>query len=100
MAVQGLWPDLTLLFDLPPDQGLARAMARNVQDGTEASEGRFEAERLEFHVRVRQGYLAWAGLHADRFVVIDASRDEDAVWQDVLAAVEPRLPGLRPEAAR
>jgi dTMP kinase len=99
LAVQGLWPDLTLLFDLPARQGLSRAQARNAQTGNEAAEGRFEAERLDFHVRVREGYLAWAERHKDRFLVIDGSGDEDTVWRNVLAAVEPRLSGLRRPAA-
>ena len=42
VAVSGLWPDLTLLFDLPPEVGLKRALTRNVREGKADSEGRFE----------------------------------------------------------
>ncbi len=91
MAVGGLWPDLTLVFDLPPEEGLRRAMARNLQEGTSVSEGRFEAEHLAFHDRVREGYLTWAALHPARFRVVDATRTPDEVFEDVMRAVRAAL---------
>ena len=91
VAVAGSWPGLTVLLDLDPEQGLGRAVARNLQDGAAVAEGRFEAEALEFHRRVREGYLALAALHPRRFVVVDAARDVDAVAKDVRQAVEARL---------
>ncbi|MFV0421247.1 dTMP kinase [Oleidesulfovibrio sp.] len=87
VAVRGLWPDLTLLFDLEPEIGLKRAMTRNLQDGTCASEGRFEAESLAFHTRVREGYLTWAAINRDRFRIIDAAATPDEVFEQVRAAV-------------
>ncbi len=84
----GLKPDLTLLLDLPPEAGLARAR-RQLEQGVRAGgEGRFEAESLDFHQRVRMGYLALARQEPERFRVIDAGRDEDRVRRDILAAVE------------
>jgi dTMP kinase len=91
MAVGGLWPDLTLVFDLPPEEGLRRAMARNLLEGTSVSEGRFEAEHLAFHDRVREGYLTWAALHPARFRVVDATRTPDEVFEDVMRAVRTAL---------
>ncbi|HEU6437298.1 MAG TPA: dTMP kinase [Nitratidesulfovibrio sp.] len=91
MAVGGLWPDLTLVFDLPPEEGLRRAMTRNLREGTSVSEGRFEAEHLAFHARVREGYLTWAALHPARFRVVDATRTPDEVFQDVMRAVRSAL---------
>ncbi len=91
MAVGGLWPDLTLVFDLPPEEGLRRAMARNLLEGTSVSEGRFEAEHLAFHDRVREGYLTWAALHPARFRVVDATRTPDEVFEDVMRAVRAAL---------
>jgi len=89
VAIDGLMPDLTVLLDLDPAVGLGRAVARNDAAGLAESEGRFEAERLDFHTRVRQGYLALAAAHPDRFVVIDAAPHPDqvagAVWQAVAA---------------
>lgn len=73
MAVGGLWPDLTLLFDLPVEVGLARARQRNAEQDLARTEGRFEAEAMAFHQRVRQGYLSWAGRFPERFRIIDAA---------------------------
>jgi len=90
LAVGGLWPDVTVLFDLEPRVGLARARVRNAACGTEVSEGRFEAEALAFHQRVREGYLAWAGRFPGRFRIIDAGRSPEEVY----AQVEDALPVL------
>lgn len=87
VAVAGSWPDLTILLDLDPEVGLRRALSRNLADGIHASEGRFEAEHLEFHQRIREGYLAWAALHPARFCVVDAS----AAPGEVFAAVQARV---------
>ena len=84
----GLKPDLTLLLDLTPEAGLARAR-RQLEQGVRArGEGRFEAESMDFHQRVRAGYLALARQDPERFRVIDAGRDEASVRRDILAAVE------------
>ena len=77
IATDGLQPDLTLLLDLPVEEGLRRAIGRNDQDGT-AHEGRFEAETLAFHQRVRVAYRQLAESH-ERFRVVDASGEVDAV---------------------
>lgn len=90
MAVDGLWPDLTLLFDLEPELGLARARRRNCLCGVEVTEGRFEAEAMAFHRRIRNGYLVWAARHPQRFRVLDASASPDDVYaqaEDVLREV-------------
>lgn len=76
-ATGGLMPNLTLLLDLEPAIGLARQSDRN----------RMEAESLEFHRRVRAGYLAEAQRDPTRFRVIDAARSANSVHADVLAAV-------------
>ncbi|GAB7080791.1 dTMP kinase [Megalodesulfovibrio paquesii] len=92
LAVGGLWPDCTLLLDLDPQVGLTRALSRNIEQGNAAREGRFEAESLEFHRRIREGYLTWAALQKDRFHIIDASQPLEKVAADCLAVVEPLLP--------
>ena len=76
----GMEPDLTLLIDIDPAEGLARATARK------GSEMRFEDMGLAFQARARQGFLDLAA-HHDRFRVIDGARDPDAVAADVLGAV-------------
>ncbi len=81
----GLDPDLTLLIDIAPQAGLARATARK------GHEMRFEDMGLAFQTRARDGFLSLAARHA-RFAVIDGDRPPQAVAADVLARVLPRLP--------
>lgn len=90
-AIGGLWPDRTLLFDLDPEEGLARARRRNAETGTAVIEGKFEAESLAFHSRVRNGYLAWAGRFPERFHVIDAGLPPDAVFEQVRSLLDPLI---------
>lgn len=80
IATGGLVPDLTVLLDVPPEVGLRRK--------AEADRTRFEATfDLDFHRRVRAGFLELAAAEPERFVVIDSARHIDAVFEDVLAAV-------------
>ena len=79
-------PDLTLVFDLPVEVGLERAFGRGL------FETRFESKGLEFHERLRRGFLAIAAAHPERCVVIDADGDQDTVEARVQAVVEARLP--------
>lgn len=79
-----LQPDLTLLLDLPVEQGMLRAARRSESD-------RFEIENDGFFTRVRQAYLDRAAAHPGRFVVIDASLDEASVWAQILTALKHRL---------
>ena len=89
-AVQGLWPDATVLLDLDPEQGLRRALARNMRENKARTEGRFEAESLAFHTRVREGYLTWAALNQERFLVVDADRTPEQVFTAILRGLEEK----------
>jgi len=83
--VQGeLRPDLTFLFDLPAEQGLARAGRRGLMD-------RFESEELAFFQRVRGAYLEQAARHPGRYRLIDASRSVAAVRAEVEAILHAFL---------
>ena len=82
----GVEPDLTLLIDLDPAEGLARATARA------GDEMRFEDMGLAFQTRARAGFLALASHHA-RFRVIDGARTPEAVAADVLAAALAAIGG-------
>lgn len=84
LATGGLKPDLTLLLDLDPAIGLARVAASRQID-------RLEQEHLDFHVRIRQGFLALAQVEPDRFVVVDATQPPAAVQQALRDAVSKRL---------
>lgn len=88
-ATDALRPDLTLVFDLAEEAGLSRAQSRNAAQPDD--EGRFEAEDLRFHRRVREGYLALAAAEPDRLAVIDANGSPDEVFARVVAVVQARL---------
>ncbi len=79
-ALGGLRPDLTVLLDLPPETGLRRRRA----DG---GDGRFEAKGLDYHRRIREGFLELARREPGRFLVLDATLAEDRladrVWEEV-----------------
>jgi dTMP kinase len=79
-----LQPDLTLLLDLPVEQGLRRAFRRSEAD-------RFEQESPVFFERVRAAYLDRAAAAPGRFAVIDASRSVDEVWSQILTVLQERL---------
>src|SRR5688572_1956612 len=82
-ATGGLVPDLTIFIDVPVEVGLARVGKRGRHD-------RLEAEVLEFHERVSDGYRALAAADPARWVSIDGEAHEDVVERQVLAAVAAR----------
>ncbi|MGU3537809.1 dTMP kinase [Methylobacterium sp. A54F] len=90
VAVGDTRPDLTLILDLAPESGLARARAR----GGGAAPDRFEAEALAFHERLRAAFRAIAEAEPDRCVLVDAAREPDAVAAAIRAAVADRFPEL------
>ncbi len=81
----GVEPDLTVLIDIEPGEGLARAVARA------GKEMRFEDMGLAVQEKARDGFLALAAAHPARFRVIAGARPAEAVAADVLAAVLARL---------
>ena len=90
LATGGLAPDLTILFDLDPLQAQARLDARVAGEarlGFEPGMTRFDEERLDFHVRVRDGYLKLASAEPRRFRVLDAAQPIDTTHRRVLSLV-------------
>lgn len=81
LVLNELQPDLTLLFDVPVELGMKRVAGRGEAD-------RFEVESIRFFERVRDAYLERASANPQRFRVIDASQDENQVWQQVKAILE------------
>lgn len=82
-ATRSLIPDLTLLFDIPVDIGLKRALKRISRIVDSPVEDRFEREEIEFHKRVRDGYHKLVKSDPERFRTIDASRGIDDIHRDV-----------------
>lgn len=88
-ATGGLAPDITFVLDIPTAEGRRRLAARNAA----AAEGpdRFEREALEFHERMRRGFIALAAEEPDRCFVIDATLPQDEVAAEIWRIVEARL---------
>lgn len=82
IATGGLKPDYTFLLDLPAEVGLARALNRNKKENIE---DRFENEKIDFHEKVREGYLKIAKEEPERFIVIDASGSIDNTFEQILS---------------
>jgi dTMP kinase len=85
-ATSDLRPHLTVLLDLPPQQGMSRFRERD----------RIEGESLEFHERVREGFLHLAGLSPEHYLVVDARRPVE----EIAAAIRTRLKPLLGQAVR
>ena len=81
MATGGLAPDLTILLDLDPEIGLSRRTNRN----------RLDDESLEFHKRVRQGFLLEAARANGRLVTIDATRPPEETLALVIKLLIARM---------
>jgi len=88
VTVNGMTPDLTIILDIEPEEGLRRATARRASG---ESADRYEKEQLDIHRRRREAFLAIARAEPGRCVVIDASTDEDTIASAVLAAARQAL---------
>ena len=88
VAINGMVPDLTVILDLDPAEGMRRAAARRGGDTPD----RFEKEALAIHQRRREAYLDIARAEPDRCIVVDASRDPEDVAESIAEAIFARLP--------
>lgn len=88
LAIGDFAPDLTLVLDLPVEQGLQRAGRRG------GAEDRYERMGLDFHERLRQGFLSIAAGEPDRCAVIDATANAETVHDAILRVVKSRLLGF------
>jgi dTMP kinase len=100
VAINGTAPDMTLILDIDPAEGLARAASRR---GEHAVVDRFEKETLEIHQRRREAFLAIAAAEPERCIVIDAAAPseivENVITAAVFAALELRMPAQPRRAA-
>jgi dTMP kinase len=83
-AVRELKPVLTILLDVPVEKGLARKENKKAD--------RFQAEKLAFHRRVREGYLTLAENDNKRWLVIDGTKTKEAIAGIIWQKVSPLLP--------
>jgi dTMP kinase len=94
LAGGGLQPDLTLLLDCAPETALSRARRRTIEQFPGESRGdRFESQNLEFHERVRGGFLEIARAEPNRIVVLDTSAPAQEVHEKIKRVVDERLAG-------
>ncbi len=82
-ATFGLVPDITFLVDLPEEIGLSRILKKDAD--------RLEQESMEFHKRVREGFLDLAKKEPERFVVLDGRKSIDEIHQDVINVLNKEL---------
>ena len=82
LALAGFQPDMNIILDLDPIEGLKRVTSRG--EGLD----RLEDEKLDFLIKARNGYLTQAKAQPERFVIIDASQSKDAVLSDVIKVID------------
>ncbi len=85
-ATENTWPDLTLLFDIKPEVGLARISANS-----EREVNRLDLEKIDFHNKVRETFLSLAKRFPERYVIIDASQSREDVAKATMDAILSRL---------
>ena len=88
-ATFGFKPDITFLLDCPAEVGLERIAKRDKND---KKKDRFERKTLDFHIKIRYGYLTLANKHKDRFKIIDSTLPEDRVERKIREIISPYLP--------
>lgn len=94
LALDGHSPDLTIVLDMEPEAAFERVAQRELEDGLKATGDRFEKEEIDWHKRLRDGFLSIAKSNPDRCIVISAAQAEDALETAIWAAVCDRFPEL------
>jgi dTMP kinase len=87
IATKGLIPDLTILVDVDPEEGIRRIERRNGKAGRD----QIEKEQMKFHHRVRDAYLTISRKYPERYAVIDGSKSELEVFHDTMAVLNERI---------
>ena len=85
-ATEGTFPDLTLLFDIDPQLGLARIAANSNREVN-----RLDLEKIDFHNKVRNTFLELAKRYSERYVIIDASQSREEVAKKTLEVMLSRI---------
>jgi len=89
IATRGTWPDMTIVIDVPVEEGLSRAARSNPKD-------RMEREPVAFHEQVRAGFLRLAEQEPERVMVVDGLQSVDAVSEEINALVDAMLSAREP----
>ena len=94
LALVGHVPDLTILLDMEPEAAFHRVAQRAEEDGVPSVPDRFEKESIEYHRRLRDGFLTIALCNPGRCVIVSADGDADEVAGEIWRAVTERFPEL------
>jgi len=89
-ATENTFPDFTILFDINPEDGLAR-----INKNSNREVNRLDLQELSFYTVVRNTYLELAKQYKDRYIVIDASKDFETVCNEVYKILKAKLDGLQ-----
>lgn len=88
IVCENMVPNITLFLDVDPSVGLMRTRNASKENARQGEVDRIEAERLDFHERVRQGFLTLAKRNPERIHVIDANQSEDVVFREAKQLIE------------
>jgi dTMP kinase len=91
VVCEGITPDLTFFLNVDPEVGLLRTTHTEKEDAQRGELDRIEAEKLEFHLRVHQAFLAIAEQEPQRFHVIDANQSKEAVFDTAFKIIKQQL---------
>lgn len=91
LVTKGLAPDLTILVDVDVELGLSRVQTRGEVKGGD----RIERQEIEFHQRLRKGYLELSSSYPDRYVVLDGSRTRDEIFNEIISVLKARFEVFR-----
>jgi len=94
LALNGRTPDLTIVLDMDPREAFDRVAQRAEEDGIPALADRFEKQDLEWHGRLREGFLRIAANNPGRCVVVSADQREEALQNAIWDIVTARFPDL------
>jgi dTMP kinase len=90
-TMDNITPDMTFLLDLPVEEGLQRAVKRMEKQAIK--EDRFEKEALDFHRRVREGYLVLAKREPQRIIILDGMKDEQTLHREIISLLPDEMRG-------
>lgn len=95
VALHEYWPDLVIVFDV--DEQTSRARMNPLLRGKEfdTAQDRIESKGAAYHRKVRQGYLDQAQLHPKHYLVIDATREPDPIYDEMIAGLSSKLAALQ-----
>jgi dTMP kinase len=85
-----VFPDLTFILDLNPEEGIQRTKKRSLSNKEVLSEDRYERMEIEFHKRIRKGFKEIALTNRERCVLVDASLGEQEIYNNIVSIVIAR----------